>query len=144
MMNEKSVVRSFEPRRLAHLSDETKERIFQTDRDSPRTIHVTGESIACTAGYCSNRRACALGQQRLCVHHFITHCFDRLRHCSVSWCLNPLDEPFESSDAFIHECILESAKVLQRSTDIDPVRRGHLLDVFLWASELAIKRGGSK
>lgn len=144
MMNEKNLARSSEPRRFARRSDEANERIFQTNRDSPRTIHVSGESIACTAGYCSNRRACTLGHQRLCVHHFITHCFDRLRHCSVSWCLNPRDEPFESSDAFIHECILESTKVLQRNTDLDAVRRGHLLDVFLWASELAIKRGASK
>jgi len=144
MMEEKNMVRSSALRSLAHRSDEANERIFQIDRDSPRTIHVTGESMTCTAGYCSSRRACALGAQRLCIHHFITHCFDRLRHCSVSWCLNPHDEPFESSDAFIHECILESAKVLQRSTDIDPVRRAHLLDVFLWASELAIKRGATK
>ena len=35
---------------------------------------------------------------------------------------------------------MKTANLLREGTDVDPVRRSHLLDVFLWASELAVKR----
>jgi hypothetical protein len=128
-----------ELRDLIHQSDEAFETVSPTDPDIRCEIYVSREPGQCVAGHCSNRGTCALGRRGLCVHHFITHSFERLRYFSVSWCLNPAGEMFGSSDVFIRECILETAKLLQPDSDIDPVRRGHLLDVFLWASELAIK-----
>lgn len=38
---------------------------------------------------------------------------------------------------------MKTANLLQNTSDVDPVRRSHLLDVFLWASELAVKRSMS-
>ena len=61
----------------------------------------------------------------------------------MSWCVNPRSANTESYDAFIRECIMKTAHLLQDDVDVDPVRRSHLLDVFLWASELAVKRNVS-
>jgi hypothetical protein len=106
-----------------------------------RGSNFAGEkSIRCTAERCSSRGICVLELQPFCLHHFITCCFERLRLCSLSWCLNPRSVTTESNDAFIRECIMKTANLLREDTDVDPVRRSHLLDVFLWASELAVKR----
>lgn len=134
---------SEELRDLIHKSGEIFETMTPTDPEIRRSIHVSGEPGRCADGRCSYTGTCVLGQRRLCVHHFITHSFERLRYYSISWCLNPDAEMGGSSGAFIRECILETAKLLQPGTDIDPVRRGHLLDVFLWASELATKHTAS-
>jgi hypothetical protein len=107
------------------------------------SIFVTERSIRCTAERCSSPGVCVLELQPFCLHHFITCCFERLRLCSVSWCVNPRSANTESYDSFIRECIMKTANLLQEGTDVDPVRRSHLLDVFLWASELAVKRSTS-
>jgi len=112
-------------------------------RELRSTNFLSGRSIRCTAERCSSQGVCVLELQPFCLHHFITCCFERLRLCSVSWCLNPRSTTTESYDAFIRECIMKTANLLQEGTDVDPVRRSHLLDVFLWASELAVKRSMS-
>jgi hypothetical protein len=109
-------------------------------RDPRDSNFVSGRSAHCTAERCASRGICVLELQPFCLHHFITCCFERLRLCSVSWCLNPRSATTESYDAFIRECIMKTASLLQEGADVDPVRRSHLLDVFLWASELAVKR----
>jgi hypothetical protein len=108
-------------------------------RDLRGSSFVSGRSIRCTAEHCSSSGVCVLELQPFCLHHFIMCCFERLRLCSVSWCLNPGGSTNESYDAFIRECITKTANLLQDGTNVDPVRRSHLLDVFLWASELAVK-----
>jgi hypothetical protein len=121
-----------------------------TCQDSPAssidlrdTNFANGKLIRCTAERCSSRGVCILELQPFCLHHFITCCFERLRLCSVSWCVNPRSATTESYDAFIRECVMKTASLLQDGTDVDPVRRSHLLEVFLWASELAVKRSAS-
>jgi hypothetical protein len=112
-------------------------------RDLRSSILVSEKLIRCTADRCSSPGICVLELQPFCLHHFITCCFERLRLCSVSWCVNPRSANTESYDAFIRECIMKTARLLQDDIEVDPVRRSHLLDVFLWASELAVKRNVS-
>ena len=112
-------------------------------RDLRGSSLVSEKSMHCTAERCSSRGVCVLELQPFCLHHFITCCFERLRLCSISWCVNPRSANTESYDAFVRECILKTASLLQEGTDVDPVRRSHLVDVFLWASELAVKRNVS-
>jgi hypothetical protein len=104
---------------------------------------ISERSFQCTAERCSSRGAYVLELQPFCLHHFITCCFERLRLCSISWCLYPNSATTASYDAFIRECIMKTSNLLQEGTDVDAVRRRHLVEVFLWASELAVKRNVS-
>jgi hypothetical protein len=142
MIEEENAASSAEHRDVVRRSERTEDA-RHSDRDSARTISVSGEPIRCAVEDCSNHGDCTLRRKHLCVHHFITYCFVGLRDCTVSRCLNATGETLESCDALVRECILETAKVLQRTAEIDRVRRGHLLDVLLWATELAAKRSGS-
>ena len=109
-------------------------------RDPQHSNLANEKSIRCTAERCSSAGVCVLELQPFCIHHFITCCFERLRLCSISWCLYPQSATTASYDAFIRECIMKTASLLQEGASVDAVRRSHLVDVFLWASELAVKR----
>jgi hypothetical protein len=106
----------------------------------PHSTLASEKSAPCTAERCSSPGICVLELQPFCLHHFITCCFERLKLCTVSWCLYPHSATTESYDAFIRECIMTTASLLREGADVEPTRRRHLLEVFLWASELAIKR----
>jgi hypothetical protein len=140
MIEEENAASSSEQRDLIQRSDRTNDDAQLNDRVILRGAHVSAEAIGCSVENCSNRGAGTFGHRIFCVHHFTLRCFEGLRDCTVSWCLNEPEEALKSCDAFVRECILETSKVLQGSSDIDRVRRGHLLDVLLWASELATKR----
>jgi hypothetical protein len=137
MNSEQDMLHQVERWRTVRGYDGLGEGLSVAKRDSS---FVSGKSVQCTAERCSSRSVCVLELQPFCLHHFITCCFERLRLCSISWCLNLRSASTESYDAFIRECIMKTANLLQESADVDPVRRSHLLDVFLWASELAVKR----
>ena len=140
MIEEENAASSAEQRDLIQRSDRTNEDTQLNDRDILRSPYVSGEPIRCSVENCSNRSAGTFGRRTFCIHHFTLRCFEGLRDCTVSWCLNEPEEALKSCDAFVRECILETSKVLQGSAEIDRVRRGHLLDVLLWATELATKR----
>jgi hypothetical protein len=143
MNSEQDALHLVERRRVVRCYDGLGEEAPVAKRDLRDSNFASGRSIRCTAERCSGRGVCVLELQPFCLHHFITCCFERLRLCSVSWCLNPRSATTESYDAFIRECIMKTASLLQEGADVDPVRRSHLLDVFLWASELAVKRSAS-
>lgn len=144
MSSEQGVVRRAERRSSDRDYDNFHEETPVIKRDSRGSIFVGERSIRCIAEHCTRPGVCVLELQPFCIHHFITCCFERLRLCSVSWCLNPQSKATESYDSFIRECIMRTANLLQEGAHVDPVRRSHLLDVFLWASELAIKRNSSR
>lgn len=132
-----------ERRRAVRGFDGLDEDTLVPERDLRDSNFISERSIRCTAERCSSRGVCVLELQPFCLHHFITCCFERLRLCSISWCLYPNSATTASYDAFIRECIMKTANLLQEGTDVDPARRGHLVEVFLWASELAVKRSVS-
>ena len=144
MNTEQDAMHLVERRKSVRAYDGPGEGTSVVKRDLQDPNFVSGKSIRCTAERCSSRGVCILELQPFCVHHFITCCFERLRLCSVSWSHNPHSATTEAYDAFVRECIMKTASLLQDGTDVDPVRRSHLLDVFLWASELAVKRGVSE
>lgn len=140
MSSEQNALHLVERRRTVRGYDGLGELESVAKRDLRGSAPAYGKWVQCTAERCSIRGVCVLELQPFCLHHFITCCFERLRLCSISWCLNPRSASTESYDAFIRECIVKTASLLQEGADVDPVRRSHLLDVFLWASELAVKR----
>jgi hypothetical protein len=139
MIADQNIICNGAQRELDLQTDEMNETSFRTDLDSANTADVHGESHKCSAENCTTQAVGILAGQHLCVHHFFVQCFEGLRVRSVSWCVGRASPASESADAFVRECILETAQLLQRHPEIDHVRRGHLVDVFLWASELAIK-----
>src|SRR5579864_8300346 len=140
MNSEQRALHPIERRSSVRSYDGLREDGSVSRGDLQGPIIVRERWVRCTAERCSSRGICVLELQPFCVHHFITCCFERLRLCSLSWCLNPRSATTESYDAFIRECIMKTANLLREGSDVDPVRRSHLLDVFLWASELAVKR----
>lgn len=141
--SEQNALHSVERRRAVRGYDGHAEETSIARRDLRDSSFIGGRSIQCTAERCSSSGICVLELQPFCLHHFITCCFERLRLCSISCCLYPNSTTTASYDAFIRECIVKTANLLQEGTDVDAVRRSHLLDVFLWASELAVKRNVS-
>ena len=144
MNTEQDAMHLVERRKSVRGYDGPGEDTSAVKRDLQDPNFVSGRSIRCTAERCSSRGVYVLELQPFCIHHFITCCFERLRLCSISWSHNPRSATTEAYDAFIRECIMKTASLLQDGTDVDPVRRSHLLDVFLWASELVVKRGVSE
>ncbi len=109
-------------------------------QDMRHPYYLSRETVRCAAEHCSMQGICWLDRRGLCVHHFYTQCFERLSRCNVFPCLDSTEAVSESSNAFLRECVLETANLLQQITNIDHAQRAHLLDIFLWASELAVKR----
>jgi hypothetical protein len=140
MNSEQDALHPVERRRVFRCFDGLDEDPSVTKQDLRDSNSISERAIQCTAARCSSRGICVLELQPFCLHHFITCCFERLRLCSVSWCLYPHSATTESYDAFIRECIMKTASLLREGADVDPARRRHLLEVFLWASELAVKR----
>ena len=140
MNSEQDALHSVERRRTVRAYDGLGEEISIPHCDPQDSNFTTEKSIRCTAKRCSSSGVCVLELQPFCLHHFITCCFERLRLCSISWCLYPNSATTAAYDPFIRECIIKTANLLQEGSGVDPVRRSHLLDVFLWASELAVKR----
>src|SRR5882724_3702699 len=140
MIAAKKKIVSGEQLHLSIRADALSEDKPRTDRDSKSTVYASAEPNGCGADNCAKRGVGVLALQRLCIHHFIVRCFEGLRVCGVPGRLDRTEATSESTDTFVRECILETVKLLQNCPEIDHVRRGHLVDVFLWASELAVKR----
>jgi hypothetical protein len=140
MNSDQNPIHPAERRRMVRAYDGLGEEISIPHCDPQHANFTNEKSIHCTAKRCSSSGVCVLELQPFCLHHFITCCFERLRLCSISWCLYPNSATTAAYDPFIRECIVKTANLLQEGSGVDPVRRSHLLDVFLWASELAVKR----
>jgi hypothetical protein len=147
MSSEQGAPLPVERRRTVRIYDDraeiSREDTSLAQRDPQHSNFITDRSIQCTAARCSSHGIFVLELQPFCLHHFITCCYERLRLCSISWCLYPNSATTAAYDAFIRECIMKTANLLQEGPGVDPVRRSHLLDVFLWASEIAVKRASS-
>lgn len=86
---------------------------------------------------------CRLLDCEYCLHHFITHSYDRLEHCK------PLQFPdADSADSaaaasenrFLAECTERAAELVCPLRGFENLERARLFDIFLWASELRANR----
>ncbi|MFZ3214819.1 MAG: hypothetical protein WA192_02055 [Candidatus Acidiferrales bacterium] len=76
----------------------------------------------------------------LCVDHFISRCYERLRHCSANRFADPDEAASISVDHFLHTCAQQAAALVHPMRGLDNLERARLFDILLWASELAAKR----
>ncbi len=76
----------------------------------------------------------------LCLPHFIEHCYEALRRCRPSQFPSPDSAAFESENRFLEECAEQAAVLVCPLRGFDNLDRARLFDIFLWASELSVKR----
>jgi hypothetical protein len=75
-----------------------------------------------------------------CLPHFIEHCYEALRRCKPSQFPSPDSAAFESENRFLEECAEQAALLVCPLRGFDNLDRARLFDIFLWASELSVKR----
>lgn len=95
-----------------------------------------GEQI-CSVGSCSNSPVTVLGQQDLCLNHFLLRCYEKLEGLDPRgrhFCSETLDAA--AMRAFIEECSRKALDVSLHCNDLSNLERGRLLDILLWAGEL--------
>ena len=91
----------------------------------------------CTVASCGRAAITSLGQQVLCVNHFLLRCYEKLDG------LDPRGRKFTSEPidlaamrGFIEECSRKALDVSLQSENLSNLQRGRLLDILLWAGEL--------
>jgi len=75
-----------------------------------------------------------------CLPHFIEHCYEALRRCKPSQFPSPDSAAFESENRFLEECAEQAALLVCPLRGFDNLDRARLFDIFLWASELSVRR----
>jgi hypothetical protein len=75
-----------------------------------------------------------------CLPHFIEHSYEALRRCKPSQFPSPDSAAFESENRFLEECAEQAALLVCPLRGFDNLDRARLFDIFLWASELSVKR----
>jgi len=75
-----------------------------------------------------------------CLPHFIEHCYRELSQCGTSPFQSPDSAAAESVNRFLDECAEQAAKLVCPLRGFDNLDRARLFDIFLWASELSVKR----
>jgi hypothetical protein len=75
-----------------------------------------------------------------CLPHFIEHCYEALRRCRTSQFPSPDSAAFESENHFLEECAEQAALLVCPLRGFENLDRARLFDIFLWASELSMKR----
>ena len=91
----------------------------------------------CLVDSCSSAPVTSLGQQDLCLNHFLLRCYDKLERLDPRggrFCSETLDAA--AMRAFIEECSRKALDVSLHSNDLSNLERGRLLDILLWAGEL--------
>lgn len=108
---------------------------------NPDLDSLTRKPIRCDADHCGLPAICSVDVRFFCVGHFISHCYDRLNECS-SAPFRELDESAANSlDRFLQDCSQQAANLVRPIRGIENLERARLFDIFLWASEVAAKRG---
>jgi hypothetical protein len=91
----------------------------------------------CSVGSCSDSPVTILGQQDLCLNHFLLRCYEKLEGLDPRgrrFCSETLDAA--AMRAFIEECSRKALDVSLHCKDLSNLERGRLLDILLWAGEL--------
>jgi hypothetical protein len=91
----------------------------------------------CDVDACGGAAITSLGQQALCLNHFLPRCYEKLE------ALDPRGRKLSAETvdlaamrAFVEECSRKALDVSLQSGDLSNLQRGRLLDILLWAGEL--------
>jgi hypothetical protein len=118
-----------------------KEEFFQAIEGIRDVAPKTGKSIRCNVEHCGLPATCFLEREFLCLNHFITRCYQRLKECGATPFADSGPAAFETNDRFLKECAERAANLVHPIRGLDNLDRARLFDIFLWATELLAKRG---
>src|SRR6266705_1903216 len=91
----------------------------------------------CTVASCGRAAITSLGQQILCVNHFLLRCYEKLDGLDPrgrKFTAEPLD--LAAMRGFIEECSRKALDVSLQCEELGNLERGRLLEILLWAGEL--------
>src|SRR5437867_2378094 len=91
----------------------------------------------CTVASCGRAAITSLGQQVLCVNHFLLRCYEKLDGLDPrgrKFTGEPID--LAAMRGFIEECSRKALDVSLQCEELSNLERGRLLDILLWAGEL--------
>lgn len=110
------------------------------DRSESRSVGPVDTKLAernCCESACHSAAATSLGQQALCLNHFLLRCYAQLE------AVDPRGQKsreqrvdLAAMRAFIEECSQKTLEVCLHRGNLSNLERARLLDILLWASEL--------
>src|SRR5271155_3386200 len=108
----------------------TAERVGDEAKNSAKTCAVAG---------CRGAFAAALEGRPLCLDHFFARCYEALEsYDGRRDFARGVPEPERTQlRGFLEECSTQALHVCLRGENLDNLQRSRLLDVLLWAGELA-------
>jgi hypothetical protein len=91
----------------------------------------------CSLDSCPDPAVTCLAQRELCLHHFLSRCYEDLDRFDRRTRGSDLDHSGSAMlKAFVEECTRRALEVSLQCQDLDNLQRGRLLDILLWAGEL--------
>jgi hypothetical protein len=91
----------------------------------------------CSVDSCGDLAVTSFAQQDLCLHHFLSRCYENLDRFDVRGRGSELDHRRSATlKAFVEECSRRALEVSLQCQHLDNLQRGRLLDILLWAGEL--------
>lgn len=117
---------------------------FSQHPDRPgNTAGLSGELIACESSECSTRAVSWFDLRHLCLEHLVLYCYARLeicqQECTRRYMLD--SNSLEIWARFLDECTQKILVLLLKSNGLQNSDRAHLIDIFLWATELNQRYG---
>ena len=103
----------------------------------------SGKSKTCAETGCSQHAILLLDKRSFCAEHLASHCYSRLQECEQGEAtpFSATEAAISSDTVFLDECRTKLASLLVVYTRLTNIERARLLDILLWASELAEKQG---
>jgi len=114
---------------------------FQPMEKARDKASMTNKWTRCNMDHCGRPAIGSIELKSFCLDHFISYCYKRLDQCGGITFPDPEDDSSAPNDRFLQECIEQSADWVRPARGLENLDRARLFDIFLWASELAAKRG---
>jgi len=90
----------------------------------------------CSLDSCADPVVTCFAQRDLCLHHFLSRCYEDLDRFALSGRGSQVDSGSAALMAFVEECSRRALEVSLQCPHLDNLQRGRLLDILLRASEL--------
>jgi len=91
----------------------------------------------CSLDSCADPVVTCFAQRELCLHHFLSRCYEDLDRFALSGRGSQVDHSGSAAlKAFVEECSRRALEVSLQCPHLDNLQRGRLLDILLRASEL--------
>ncbi len=95
----------------------------------------------CSLYACPDPAVIWFAQQRLCVPHFLSRCYEDLNRFDVRAHGSEVDHSGSAGlKAFVEDCSRCALEVSLKCQHLDNLQRGRLLDILLWVRELLPQR----